>query len=576
MTYAEALNHLAGLGPELANSKRRFDLAHMRRLAAALGSPQDRVPAVLIAGTNGKGSTAATLASICTAAGYRTGLYTSPHLSRVNERIQLARPTLPSEYGTTTPGTDGALTLSPIPDEDFARLYTAVDAAGTTLVESGDLPEPPSFFERLTALAFAYYAEQQADITILEVGLGGRLDATNIVSPLISVITDIALDHQEFLGNTIAEIATEKCGILRQHGTLITLPQLPEANHAIGLAATALGVHAINAAPYIPPPQRATDPPMQRNTGSTTEPGAPGLASESWDQTTVDLHDPSENRVPHSSQPHRDEWVSAQAARGPALSQSLHLNHDPEGPGFDRATLRPATNPATATEVRSPLPRNRYTVTLEDNTQLQIDSPLPGTHQQRNLALAITTAITLRNPNSYALQTIRNQESYNLSNSAIEAGFRDTVWPGRLEFLAPNLLLDVAHNPAGAWTLRSALAALDPNTPRTLIFSCLRDKSLSEMSRILFPLFDSSPDADPLRRHDHILLAPIASPRAAHVDDLLTAAHALSIPAHAAPHLAAALSQARQITPPGGLIVATGSVYLVGEIRELIFTEKRT
>lgn len=89
------------------------------------------------------------------------------------------------------------------------------------------------------------------------------------------------------------------------------------------------------------------------------------------------------------------------------------------------------------------------------------------------------------------------------------------------------------------------------------------------MSRILFPLFDSSPDADPLRRHDHIILAPIANPRAAAVEDLLAAAHALQIPAHAAPHLAAALAQAKQITPPGGLIIATGSVYLVGEIRDL-------
>ena len=92
------------------------------------------------------------------------------------------------------------------------------------------------------------------------------------------------------------------------------------------------------------------------------------------------------------------------------------------------------------------------------------------------------------------------------------------------------------------------------------------------MSRILFPLFDSSPDGDPLRRHDHILLAPIASPRAAHVDDLLAAAHALQVPAHAAPHLAAAFQQARQITPPGGLILATGSVYLVGELRALALT----
>ena len=164
---------------------------------------------------------------------------------------------------------------------------------------------------------------------------------------------------------------------------------------------------------------------------------------------------------------------------------------------------------------------------------------------------------------------MRNTVRYNIPNTSISQGICSTSWPGRLEFLPPNLLLDVAHNPAGAWTLRGAMAALPPAQPRTLIFSCLRDKSLTEMSRILFPLFDSSADGDPLRRHDHIVLAPISSSRAAAVDDLLAAAHALDIPAHAAPHLRGALAQARQITPPDGIIVATGSVYLVGEIRQL-------
>ena len=138
-----------------------------------------------------------------------------------------------------------------------------------------------------------------------------------------------------------------------------------------------------------------------------------------------------------------------------------------------------------------------------------------------------------------------------------------------LEWIAPNLLLDVAHNPAGAWTLRAAIANLPPQQPRTLIFSCLRDKNLTEMSRILFPLFDSAPGCEPDRSRDHIILAAISSSRAALVEDLLAAAHAMGVRAHAAPHLAGALAQARQITPPDGLIIATGSVYLVGELREL-------
>jgi dihydrofolate synthase / folylpolyglutamate synthase len=479
MSYAAAVDHLYALGHELAPAtpstpRRKFDLAHMRVLAAALGDPQLTFSSVLIAGTNGKGSTAATLSSILTAAGYRTALYTSPHLSRVNERIQI----------------NGLH----IPDEDFARLYFQVDTAAERVLAEGALPHHPSFFEVLTALAFLYFAEQRVDIAILEVGLGGRLDATNIVDPLISVITDIALDHQDYLGDTLTEITREKAGILRPNGTLITLPQHPEANQTIGEAAVDLNLHAISAAPYIPhTPIR----PQQHEPG-TPQPGAPRPASG----TSV-----------------------------PATPQIL--------------------------------PRNHYTLTL-GGEPLEIDSPLAGHHQQRNIALAIATADELRNPTN-PTSIISNRKSYNITNANIEAGIRNSRWPGRLEFLPQNLLLDVAHNPAGAWTLRAAIAQLPEDRPRTLLFSCLRDKDLREMTQILFPLFDSSSD----RPQDHIILAPIDNPRASSVEDLLAAAHALDIPAHAAPHLAAALAQAQAITPANGLIIATGSVYMVGEIRHL-------
>jgi dihydrofolate synthase/folylpolyglutamate synthase len=477
MSYAAAVDHLYALGHELAPSsdqpaapRRKFELAHMRTLAAALGDPQLSFPSVLIAGTNGKGSTAATLSSVLLAAGYRTALYTSPHLVRVNERIQL----------------NG----SQIPDEDFARLYFQVDEAARHLVESAQLPHPPSFFEVLTAVAFLYFAEQKVDIAVLEVGLGGRLDATNILDPLLSILTDIALDHQDYLGDTLTEITREKAGILRANGTLITLPQHPEANQAIGEAAATLNLRAISAANYIP-------------------------------------HLPPRSR-----------------------------NEDPKAPA------QPGENP---------LPPNHYIVTL-DNQPLEINSPLAGHHQQRNIALAIAAAVELRNQSSYKSSSdaqISNSKGYIISNAAIEAGIRNTQWPGRLELVhlpsGPDLLLDVAHNPAGAWTLRAAIAQLPESQPRTLLFSCLSDKNLREMAQILFPLFDSTAD----RPYDHILFAPIDNPRASSLEDLLAVAHALDIPAHAAPHLAAALAQARAITPPNGLIIATGSVYLVGEIRHL-------
>ena len=506
MNYADALAHLAALTPELspssstpgavgtsasASPRRKFDLAHMRILCERLGNPQNQVPSLLIAGTNGKGSTSATLASILNAAGYRTGLYTSPHLLRVNERIQLSGPTLPSEYGSlSTHAGDGALALTPIHDEDFARLYTLVDEASDALVAEGALPWLPSFFERLTALAFVYFAGTdepdavpRAEIMVLEVGLGGRLDATNVVEPLISILTDIALDHQDYLGNTLTEIAGEKAGILRENGLLVTLSQHPEANQVIGLRAAELNVTGIDAARYLPPARRNTS-------------------------------------LDHADEAQPDDW---------------------------HASLR-----------------NQYRLALDDATEpgeIEIDSPLPGSHQQRNLALTLATAIALR-----------NRFSYNISNAALAAGIRNTYWPGRLQLVSPHLLVDVAHNPAGAWTLRSAIAALPGAMPRTLLFSCLRDKDLTEISRILFPLFDSSPDGDPLRRHDHIVLAPIDNARAASMEELLAAAHSQGIPAHAAPHAAAALAQARQVTPADGLIIATGSIFLIAEILALAST----
>jgi dihydrofolate synthase / folylpolyglutamate synthase len=475
MSYAAAVDHLYALGHELAPSpdqpsapRRKFDLDHMRVLAAALGNPQDTCPSILIAGTNGKGSTAATLSSILVAAGYRTALYTSPHLVRVNERIRIC----------------GAQ----IPDEDFARLYFQVDEAGRRLVESADLPHPPSFFEVLTALAFLYFAEQEVDIAILEVGLGGRLDATNIVDPLLSIITDIALDHQDYLGDTITEITREKAGILRANGTLITLPQHPEANQAIGEAAATLNLRAISAASYIP-------------------------------------HLPPRNQ---------QESIPSEAA----------------------------------TPNESPLRPNHYAITI-DNQPLEVESPLAGHHQQRNIALAIAAAVELRNRSSHKSSQLSNHNSYKIANASIEAGIRGTRWPGRLELLklssSVDLLLDVAHNPAGAWALRAVISQLPENQPRTLLFSCLSDKNLREMAQILFPLFDSTAD----RPHDHILFAPIDNPRATRIEDLLAAARDLDIPAQAASNVAAALAQAHVLTPPSGLIVATGSVYLVGEVRHL-------
>ncbi len=520
MQYEEALETLAALGPELRTGAalagvappRKFSLDHIRTLLHALGNPQMRFRSVLIAGTNGKGSTAATLASILAAAGVRTGLYTSPHLMRVNERMRAF---------------DGG-TLPEIADKDFGRLFGQVYEKACDLVDRCLLPHTPSFFELLTAVGLLFFAERGVDLAVLEVGLGGRLDATNVVEPIVSVITDIGIDHTEFLGNTMAEIATEKAGILRENGVLVTLSQHPEANAAIGERALALHVRGVDASRCLPPH------------GFT---GVPEL----------------------TAQPVHKPWNSPLPAPMP-----FNLN-ELEGPvPVAHRSDSGHAEPIAPLREPSPLGRNAYAIPI-DSEILQLDSPLAGRHQQRNLALAVATALELR-----------ANHGMSIPNEAIAAGVRSTVWPGRLEWLPaqPNaprphapLLLDVAHNPAGAWTLRAALAQLPEDRPRTLIFSCLADKRIDEMARILLPLFDAT-SGDPARRRDHIVFAPIANPRAATAGQLLAVAHALDIPAHSAPHVHAALGQAQALTPAEGVIVATGSVYLIGELRVLALAER--
>src|SRR6202521_2296580 len=234
MSYETAVARMYALGHELADTpSHKFDLAHMRVLLEALNHPERRFPSVLIAGTNGKGSTAATLASILRASGLKTGLYTSPHLVRINERIRV----------------NG----EEISDDVFAEVHGKIDRVAENLVEIAELPWHPSFFEMMTAIAFEHFAREKVNLAVLEVGMGGRLDATNVVEPLVSVIADISLDHQKFLGNTVGEIAGEKVGIIRAGGVVVTLPQQPEANDVIGNAILELVARGVSAVQYVPP-----------------------------------------------------------------------------------------------------------------------------------------------------------------------------------------------------------------------------------------------------------------------------------------------------------------------------------
>ena len=193
MTYAESLTYLEVLGTELKG--RRFGLEKIRLLLQALGSPERTIRSVLVAGTNGKGSTSAFLAGILSRSGIRTGLFTSPHLVRVNERIQV----------------DGG----EISDDGFAAAFSRVAQQAERLQRENGWPEPAGFFEFLTAAALVHFARTKVEIAVLEVGLGGRLDATVLAEPILGLITNIDYDHENILGPTLGEIAREKAGIIR-------------------------------------------------------------------------------------------------------------------------------------------------------------------------------------------------------------------------------------------------------------------------------------------------------------------------------------------------------------------------
>jgi dihydrofolate synthase/folylpolyglutamate synthase len=211
MSFAEALAYLLSLGHETLTIK--LGLRNTEVLLAALGDPHKEFPSVQIAGTNGKGSTAVTLDSICRAADIRTGLFTSPHLISITERIRI----------------DG----EQISETEFANLTAQVQATATELVHQGRLETLPTFFEHVTAIALLAFREAKVHLAILETGLGGRLDSTTAAGADIVAITPIAMDHQEYLGHTLAEIAAEKAAIIRPGVTAIIAPQSAAAEEVI-------------------------------------------------------------------------------------------------------------------------------------------------------------------------------------------------------------------------------------------------------------------------------------------------------------------------------------------------------
>jgi dihydrofolate synthase/folylpolyglutamate synthase len=224
MTYADCVHLLSALGHELRGMK--FDLDGIRQALQALGNPERAYPTAIVAGTNGKGSTCAMLASILECAGYRTGLYTSPHLVRVNERIRVSD--------------------CDIPDEAFAAAFTEVWQVVEAQVRRGSLGRRLSFFELLTATAFLYFSRAGVDFVVLEVGMGGRLDATNVTEPRVAVITNVDLDHEEILGRTRGLIAREKAGVIRPGTPVISGCEDPDAREVIRERCRELGAELLD------------------------------------------------------------------------------------------------------------------------------------------------------------------------------------------------------------------------------------------------------------------------------------------------------------------------------------------
>ena len=439
MTYEEALAYLASL--EALGIRPGLD--RIRALLARLGDPQTAFPSVLIAGTNGKGSVAAYAASILRQAGYAPGVYTSPHLVRFEERIVVGE--------------------EPIPGTEVAALTSELRSviAGDRLLRN----DPPTYFEATTALAFLHFRRRKVPIAVLEVGMGGRFDATNVVMPLAGAITQIAMDHTRWLGRTLAEIATQKAGILRPGVTAAVSKQEPAALEAIRAEAGRIG------APVI----LTTD--CDVRPGSDAAHGAPARPRHFLDPPVFSLATP--------------------------------------GGGHYR----------------------------------EIALSLRGVHQVENAVTAVLLTERL------AAAGVRGIEA-----RSINSGLRTTVWPGRLELIRgePDLLLDGAHNPAGCATLAAYLKEYQEDHPKVLVFAAMKDKPAATMLDILCPL---------VRRVIVTRLPVVRGEEPEYLQRLAAARHP---DVSRATSVEEALHVACETAGPGALVVVSGSLYLVGEIKKLL------
>ena len=429
MNYAESLHYL----DELNTFGIRLGLARMEELCARLGNPERSYTTIHIAGTNGKGSVTQMMDAVFRAAGIRSGRYLSPHLISYTERMSV----------------DG----HDISEERFAELLTRVRAAADEMVAAGC--EHPTQFEALTALAFLYFAEEQVEVAVIETGLGGLLDSTNVVEPMLTIITNVTMEHADRCGGTLAGIAAHKAGIIKEGVPVIT---------------------AATGEPLVIIEQRAE------------ELGA-------------------------------DLFVC-----GEDFSAQLFFPKE----GGQRVVFHSVV-------CREPEP---------------FDLALAGTCQAENAALVIMAAKLLE------------REDARVTESTVRMALRTVRHPARFEILTQKdlpVVIDGAHNPAGMRALRAGLDAYFSNLPRVFLLGILKDKDIETMLTAL------------LRPGDTVVTVRPNSARAAAADVVAAAASGLGAITCACGDPQAALTEAENRAQRShALLVAAGSLYLVGGIRALL------
>jgi dihydrofolate synthase/folylpolyglutamate synthase len=405
----------------------KFGLANIQTLAAALGQPHTQYKTILVAGTNGKGSVTAMTDCALRAAGLKVGRYTSPHLVRLEERFAI----------------DGVPVDTAVLVERIEAMRVLIDE----LLTKGSLESPPTFFEVTTAIAFEIFRRAGVDVAVLEVGLGGRLDSTNIAQPIASAITSIDFDHEQYLGNTLAAIAAEKAGVVRHDIPVVVGPVAPEARDVI-----------------------------------------------------VSMCEMT-----------RAEFVEA-----------------------DAGVRIQSTSENGRTSIRITTPMRDYG---------WVPLGLRGDHQVPNALVAVRL-----------LEELERQLP--VTPASIVAGLRDVRWPGRLQMIqvpgGHRVLLDAAHNPAGAWALASYLKREFPE-PLPIVFGALKDKDVSLMLKALLPAAST------------MVITQPDSPRAHTAEELAAIARKLAPRAkiEVQPDPARALAQAWTHCP---VVCAAGSIFLIGNL----------